>query len=198
MLTGIGPILGDGVVGEFVGANGKIPWFYQDGKTGTRNTAGLETVSLNLQDSPLLVTPLAPVAVLIDSSTASSAEAVTIAFHGRESTRFFGEHTAGKSNAVQPFKLPDGAELYLTAAIDADRNGKTFPDGIAPDEAFPAATALPQEGNDPVVTAAQTWLASNAGAPLLTATAAAAAAAPPVPAPKPKVKRKKVIVHQGS
>ena len=50
MLTGIGPILGDGVVGSFVAADGNIPWFYQDGKTGTRNPAGLETVSLTLEE----------------------------------------------------------------------------------------------------------------------------------------------------
>ncbi|HEY4049684.1 MAG TPA: S41 family peptidase [Acidobacteriaceae bacterium] len=190
MITGIGPILGEGVVGSFVAADGKIPWFYQDGKSGTRDTAGLETVSLNLQDTPLRVTPLAAVAVLVDSSTASSAEAVSIAFHGRDVTRFFGQHTAGKSNAVQPFKLPDGAELYLTTAIDADRTGKAFPDGLTPDEVLPAVDAMPQETNDAVVTAAETWLAANTSAPVITA--------PPAPPRKMKAKRKKVIVHQGS
>lgn len=191
MLTGIGPILGEGVVGSFVAADGKIPWFYQDGKAGTRTSAGLETVSLNLQDTPLRVTPLAAVAVLVDSSTASSAEAVAIAFHGREVTRFFGQHTAGKSNAVQPYKLQDGAELYITTAIDADRTGKAFPDGVTPDEVFPAVDSIPQEANDAVVTAAETWLVANTGAPLT-------AAAPPAPTRKMKPKRKKVIVHQGS
>jgi carboxyl-terminal processing protease len=188
MLTGIGPILGDGVVGSFVAADGKITWFYQDGKVGTRNTAGLETVSLNLQDKPL-VTPAAPVAVLVDSSTANSAEAVAIAFHGREQTRFFGEHTAGKSTAVQPFALSDGAQLYLTTAIDADRSGKAFPDGLAPDEALPAATAMPLETSDAVVTSAQTWLVANLAPPAPIA---------PVVKPKHRVKRKRVIVHQGS
>ena len=190
MLTGIGPILGEGVVGSFVTADGKIPWFYQDGKTGTRNTAGLETVSLNLQDSPLRVTPLAPVAVLVDSSTASSAEAVSIAFHGRDATRFFGQRTAGKATAVQPFSLSDGAELYLTTAIDADRTGKPFPDGLTPDEVFPSVTAMPQEASDPVVTAAQTWLVASSVAP-----------PPPPPPPAPpqhKARRKRVVVHQGS
>ena len=188
MLTGIGPILGDGVVGSFVAADGKITWFYQDGKTGTRTTAGMETVSLNLQDTPL-VTPQAPVAVLVDSSTANSAEAVTIAFHGRQQTRFFGEHTAGKSTAVQPFKLSDGAELYLTTAIDADRTGKPFPDGFAPDETFPPVSAVPAEASDAVVTGAQTWLVANIAPPPPVA---------PVVQPKHRVKRKRVIVHQGS
>ena len=190
MLTGIGPILGEGVVGSFVAADGKIPWFYQDGKSGTRTSAGLETVSLNLQDTPLRVTPLAAVAVLVDSSTASSAEAVAIAFHGREETRFFGQHTAGKSNAVQPYNLSDGAELYITTAIDADRTGKAFPDGLTPDEVLSGLDAMPQESNDAVVTAAETWLVANTGAPF--------AVAPPAPARKAKAKRKKVIVHQGS
>src|SRR5205814_410832 len=123
MLAGVGPILGDGSVGSFVANDGNVSWFYQDGKTGTRNPAGLETVSLTLQEEPALQTPsVAPVAVLVDSSTASSAEAITIAFHGRPASRSFGTRTAGKSTAVQPFKLDDGAELFLTTAIDADRS----------------------------------------------------------------------------
>jgi carboxyl-terminal processing protease len=191
MLTGIGPILGDGVVGSFVAADGSIPWFYQDGKTGTRNQAGLETVSLTLDDAPVLMTPSAPVAVLVDTSTASSAEAITIAFHGRSDTRFFGSRTAGKSTAVQPFKLDDGAELYLTTAIDADRTGKQFPDGFTPDQVFPSTTVMPAEGSDPVVLAAQTWLVASS-------TPAAAVAAAPPAKPKAKPHKKVVVVHQGS
>jgi hypothetical protein len=192
MLNGIGPILGDGAVGSFVAADGNITWFYQDGKTGTRNPAGLETVSLTLDEAPALnaMSPTAPVAILVDSSTASSAEAITIAFHGRPNTRFFGSKTAGKSTAVQPFKLDDGAELYLTTAIDADRSGKPYPDGFTPDEVFPSVAVMPQESNDLVVHAAQTWLVASSSP------------AAPTPSPttlKHKVKHKKVIViHQGS
>jgi C-terminal processing protease CtpA/Prc len=191
MLSGIGPILGDGAVGSFVAADGNVTWFYQDGKTGTRNPAGLETVSLTLDQAPALnaMSPTAPVAILVDSSTASSAEAITIAFHGRPNTRFFGSKTAGKSTAVQPFKLDDGAELYLTTAIDADRSGKPYPDGFTPDEVFPSVAVMPQESNDQVVHAAQTWLVASSSP----------AAPPPPTTLKHKVKHKKVIViHQGS
>lgn len=191
MLAGIGPILGEGVVGSFVTASGNIPWFYQAGKAGTQNTAGLETVSLNLQDTPLIVSPMAPVAILTDGSTANSAEAVAIAFHGRDKSRFFGERTAGKATAVQPFELPDGAELFLTTAIDADRTGKPFPDGVTPDEVFPAVSAIPPQGSDAVVNAAQTWLAANSEPAVI-------APPPHTAVVKPKHKRKKVIVHQGS
>lgn len=163
MLAGIGPILGDGSVGSFVANDGNVSWFYQDGKTGTRNPAGLETVSLTLQEEPVLQTPsVAPVAVLVDSSTASSAEAITIAFHGRPATRSFGSRTAGKSTAVQPFKLDDGAELYLTTAIDADRSGKAYPDGFTPDQVISFnGGSMPLENNDQVLLAAQSWLVAS-------------------------------------
>ena len=152
MLAGVGPILGDGSVGSFVANDGNVSWFYQDGKTGTRNPAGLETVSLTLQEEPVLQTPsVAPVAVLVDNSTASSAEAITIAFHGRPASRSFGSRTAGKSTAVQPFKLDDGAELYLTTAIDADRSGKAYPDGFTPDQVISFnGGSMPLENNDQV------------------------------------------------
>jgi C-terminal processing protease CtpA/Prc len=190
MLTGIGPILGDGAVGSFVAADGNITWFYQDGKTGTRDPGGIETVSLTISDTSAPAAATGPVAILVDNSTASSAEAITIAFHGRANTRFFGDKTAGKSTAVQPYKLDDGAELYLSTAVDADRSGKPYPDGFTPDQVFPSTTVMPAEGSDPVVLAAQTWLSgsSTASTPVLTAAA-----------PKPKVKHKKVVViHQGS
>ena len=191
MLTGIGPILGDGAVGSFVAPDGNITWFYQDGKTGTRDPAGLETVSLTLDDKSVPTTASGPVAVLVDNSTASSAEAITIAFHGRPNTRFFGDHTAGKSTAVQPFKLDDGAELYLTTAVDADRSGKPYPDGFTPDQMFPSTTVLPLESSDPVVHAAENWLtgSSTVGSSAVATTATT----------KPRVKHKKVVViHQGS
>ena len=183
MLAGIGPILGDGSVGSFVANDGNVSWFYQDGKTGTRNPAGLETVSLTLQEEPVLQTPsVAPVAVLVDNSTASSAEAITIAFHGRPASRSFGSRTAGKSTAVQPFKLDDGAELYLTTAIDADRSGKAYPDGFSPDQVVSFnGGSMPQESNDQVLLAAQTWLVAST-----------TTVAPPPPATlKTKLRRKK-------
>jgi hypothetical protein len=187
MLTGIGPILGDGPAGSFVAADGNVTWFYQDGKTGTRNPGGVETVSLTLDEEPALRTSSpAPVAVLVDSSTASSAEAITIAFHGRPDTRFFGTHTAGKSTAVQPFKLDDGAELYLTTAIDADRSGKSYPDGFTPDQIVSVSgSSMPQENNDVVIQAAQTWLVAGT-----------APVAPPAPVTKTKGRRKKAVATQ--
>ncbi len=135
----------------------------------------------------MLQTPsVAPVAVLVDGSTASSAEAITIAFHGRPSTRSFGSRTAGKSTAVQPFKLDDGAELYLTTAIDADRSGKPYPNGFTPDQVVSFnGGSMPQESNDQALLAAQTWLVAS--------TTSVAPQAPAVL--KTKTRSKRASVH---
>ena len=56
---------------------------------------------------------------------------------------------------VQPFKMDDGAELYITTAIDADRSGKAFPEGLTPDQVFPTIGTMPQDSKDPVVLAVE-------------------------------------------
>jgi C-terminal processing protease CtpA/Prc len=102
------------------------------------------------------------VAVLIDRWTGSSGEATAIAFRGRAKTRFFGEHTQGASTANEVFALSDGAAMWLTIGVDADREGKQYMDGLDPDEAIPGAGEVVPDGRDPVLQAALRWLS---GAP---------------------------------
>ena len=61
----------------------------------------------------------------------------------------------------QTIALSDGASMWLTIGIQADRNGKQYIDGLAPDEAFPAATESMQTSSDPVVQAALDWLSHS-------------------------------------
>ena len=87
MLAGVGPLLGNGLVGEFIDKAGQVSgrWFYEDGK------ALLDSkVAAQVEGSPVVSTPTRPVAVLIDGATGSSGEAIAIAFQGRRETRFFG------------------------------------------------------------------------------------------------------------
>jgi len=121
MLAGIGPILGEGDVGGFVSAGGSSTWSYQDGKaTINRNVVAKVATPYRVKSENL------PVVVLTDEITASSGEAVVIAFKGRPKTNFIGMPTRGLPTANQPFKLSDGAVLNLTTAIEADRMGKTY------------------------------------------------------------------------
>ena len=86
-----------------------------------------------------------PVAILTDSMTASSGEAVLICFRGLDNTRTFGSPTAGYASCNQPFGLPDGSQLVLTIGADVARTDEVFcDDPIQPDvmTETPLETAL--------------------------------------------------------
>ena len=86
-----------------------------------------------------------PVAILTDSMTASSGEAVLICFRGMENARTFGSPTAGYASCNQPFGLPDGSQLVLTIGADVARTDEVFcDDPIQPDvmTETPLETAL--------------------------------------------------------
>jgi hypothetical protein len=53
--------------------------------------------------------------------TASSGEAIVVAFRGRPQTRSFGEPTDGVPTANDTFPLSDGALLVLTVAVDSEK-----------------------------------------------------------------------------
>jgi carboxyl-terminal processing protease len=156
MLAGIGPILGEGEVGSFVSGTNTVKWSYRDGKAmiGNNVLSQAATPYRVKQENP-------PVAILIDEMTASSAEAVVIAFKGRAKTHFFGMPTRGVPTANQPFKLTDGAILNLTTAIEADRTGKSYDSKIPPDTEIKTNWSLYGTDDDPVIQAALKWLKSQ-------------------------------------
>jgi carboxyl-terminal processing protease len=94
-----------------------------------------------------------PVALLIDDATASSGEGAALALIGREGVRTFGGRTAGRASANQMVRLSDGTRLFITVSMMTDRRGRTYPDGVAPDEAI--ASGGP---DDAVEQAGRAWL----------------------------------------
>ena len=93
--------------------------------------------------------------MLTDCYVASSGEATTIAFRGRPNTRSFGTPTRGLSTANSAFAMSDGATLYLTGAVMADRNLVRFGIPVAPDEII--------NGPDATVQRAIQWIGSGPG-----------------------------------
>lgn len=120
MLAGLRPILGPEPIGAFRDAAGiDTEWHYsEDGSYQTQWTATGEPY----------------VAVLTNERTASSGEAVAVAFRGRARTRSFGMPTSGLSTANGRFPLSDGSTLYLTTSVDVDRNGVPYGGPIVPEE----------------------------------------------------------------
>jgi len=152
LLIGIGPILGEGLAGSFIDAEGHPEkWGYQDGK-GLENS---QVQSEVLGQPYHLLHPDAPVAVLFDNTTLSSGEAIVIAFIGRPNTRSFGANSGGLTTANVPFTLSDGAVMALTVAVDADRTGKVYGGAILPDVQVENDTpgSIPHEALD--------WLANQ-------------------------------------
>lgn len=138
MLAALAPLLGSDTLGAFVSHGSATRWTsagaQDDGGAMREYAVGAPGATLDLRAFP--------VAVLTGPRTASSGEAVTLAFRGRPFTRSFGAPTAGVSTANAPFPLPGGGLLNLTTARMADRTGRIFGDAIEPDEAVPDDAAL--------------------------------------------------------
>ena len=130
MIAGLGPIIGAGPLGYFLGPTGsETVWDYRNGSSYSGSIA-VTTVS-----PPYTLRRAAPrVAVLSDNRIASSGEATLIAFLRRPNTRSFGQPTCGLSTANATYPLSDGAMLTLTTSLMADRAKTPFGDSIPPDE----------------------------------------------------------------
>lgn len=98
----------------------------------------------------------APIAILIGPRTASSGEALLVAYRGRANTRSFGAATAGQSTGNTPFMLTDGSTIAVTTSTLADRTGKTYGMQMEPDERIEMVASAP--GGDLALQAAAKWL----------------------------------------
>lgn len=131
MIAGVGPILGEGIFGENIRADGgTIVWRYEDGQ----GWWGDELLAQTNAQPVELHEVLPPTAVLLGRGTASAGEAVAIAFKGRPNTRFFGQTTAGLTTAPEPYILSDGAIIFLSDSYMGDRNGRAYKSNVVPDE----------------------------------------------------------------
>jgi C-terminal processing protease CtpA/Prc len=161
MITGIGPVLGEGELGYFVSIDGeRRAWKYSEGRAYNGDYAyPLVNNAYNLHES----TP--PVAVLTSRSTASSGEATLIAFRGRPQTRTFGAPTSGVPSANGGKLMSDGASVILTLALEMDRTGHQYGynERIQPDQNVASRSGVSGTVGDPVMQAAATWLVQQPG-----------------------------------
>jgi carboxyl-terminal processing protease len=167
MLAGVGPLAASGTLGAFVDANGnKDSWFVAGDGSGVNTHDGKRQIFCWTPPKPISFTTPPIVAVLVDRGTASSGEAVAIAFQGSPHSKLLGRPTHGQSTSNEGFPLPDGANLVLTTAVEADRNGRIYIDGIVPDVALAEETGLSAPGTiDPMTRAAADWIKSVAAHP---------------------------------
>jgi len=138
MIAGVGPVLGEGIIGYFIDPDdNQQRWDYTNGSS-TINDFPQTTVPNPYQ----LINPNPKVAVLIDKKVGSSGEAVVISFIGRDNTRSFGTSTCGLSTANQNYNLSNGDLLLLTVAYMADRNLVKYGESVIPDEVIDTGSVV--------------------------------------------------------
>jgi len=153
MVAGVGPILGEGVLGYFVDPDSVVStWTYADG------ASALDGQVLARADSPYELREAdPPVAVLADQLTASSGEATFIAFKGRPESWSSGVRTYGLTTANRGFALGDGSILVLAVSNMADRTGRVYGGDVQVDEQIGGDRSL-DPGTDNPVRLAMAWL----------------------------------------
>ncbi|MCF8254132.1 MAG: S41 family peptidase [Bacteroidia bacterium] len=130
MLVAVGPILGEGVLGYFFYPDSSFnTWNYKNGHLFDEKSIWWELSTKTYQ----LNSPNPYVAILTDSITASSGEAVAIAFKGRSKTKSFGTHTFGVSTCNRVYTLSDTSRINLTVSVFADRNKTKYGNCVYPD-----------------------------------------------------------------
>ena len=106
MLLSVGPILGSGRLIGFTDKKRVRVWVSY--RSNTLFFSG------DTDPAPARIPDFSPapaVAVLTGPHTASSGEAVAIAFRGRPHTRSFGATTAGATTSPNSYRLTDGATI---------------------------------------------------------------------------------------
>ena len=157
MIAGLSPLIGEGLAGAFESSKAKNEWRVgPNGDTliGQAKTSGSSPASF-------VDGGKARVAVLIGPGTASSGEAIAVAFRGRPNTRSFGTPTAGLTTANTTVAMSDGAMLAITVSVYVDRTGAKYGGRMNPDELVEGTAKT--VADDPVVKAASRWLNDGAG-----------------------------------
>ena len=129
MIAGIGPVLGESIIGWIVYNDREYEREYVNG-----GAQSFGDVFARVASPYKLMREWPKVAVLTDGVVASSGEAITVYFRGRPNTRSFGTPTCGHHHLQQFFRLSDGATLGLAVSQHADRTKKQYASRIEPDE----------------------------------------------------------------
>ena len=156
-LAAIGPILGEGDVGEFLYLDGtREPWTYRDGQVFWDGERRGESFVEGGIYQPKHTTP--PVALLTGPGTMAAGELVVVAFQGYSNVRTFGEPTRGVPRLILHTQLSDGAWIFVSGALANDRNGEPYTGSQRADEYVKTDWTQFGTDQDPVLNAARDWL----------------------------------------
>ncbi len=128
-------------------------------RAGNLGTMRLRQGLLNFAVFPQAGAFLGPVAVLIDSGSASTSEILAAGLQETGRARVFGETSAGAALPSLFKVLPTGDLLqYAVADLQTPRGNLIEGHGVAPDDRVAYTAADLHVGRDPVMEAALAWL----------------------------------------
>jgi carboxyl-terminal processing protease len=121
MVAGLNALIKDGIAGYWVDTKNKRSKWYSFGRAmyGAGKFYKIKRMS-------------SPIAVLIDSLTASSGEMTAISFIGLRNVKTFGQPSAGYTTSNGTYRLSNGAILQLANSYAADRKKNIYKERIYP------------------------------------------------------------------
>jgi C-terminal processing protease CtpA/Prc len=155
------PLVGSGLFGTAYRPEGQAVFFGRYDAETARITGGAITGNGRLLPrTPAVLDTSLPVAVLTSSATASMGEysAVMLLGNPDRSVRIFGERTAGLASFLGFYTLADGGALWIARTLLTDRIGRSYLDGLTPDQPLAVDWARYATPTDPVLVAALGWL----------------------------------------
>ena len=156
MFEGIAELLGEGIVAGTQNPNGKqiSTWKIKDS-----NFYYDEYRAVDLPNK-CSFRKLPKIAVLTSAYTASSGEAVAVAFKKRPNTKFFGSKTAGYTTVTDWTKLAKDLFMTISTTYYADRTGIPYKKYVDVD--VQTKFFMPEEGeSDEAIKKASKWLMHN-------------------------------------
>ncbi|HMS09780.1 MAG TPA: S41 family peptidase [Pyrinomonadaceae bacterium] len=153
MMQGIADLIGNGVIGYVVDRNGRklSTWTIRDSDFcyDEYRAVDLESGCMPAKDPKI--------AVVISQYTASSGEAVAVAFKGRPNTRFFGLDTAGLVTVTDWTQLGGDLIASISTGYYSDRKSTVYQTYVSPDEKIDFQIGADMN-NDEILNTAIRWL----------------------------------------
>mgnify|MGYP000868258622 CR=1 FL=1 len=141
MLSGINPLIEDGVVGFSISHNKTIEKWVASAKNPMHSNSEIIEYKCKTKNPKIVV--------LIDSLSSSAAEAVCISLYEVPNVIFMGNNTGGYTSNNQIFLLPNGERFNLAVGFFADRNRNVYKGKLKPNLYF---------HNEEILKAAKKWI----------------------------------------
>nr|WP_255724013.1 S41 family peptidase [Terrimonas ginsenosidimutans] len=153
LIASLAPLIGDGQVGSLKERSTDTNTYIKDGKL-----FGKEEFNSIPQQTSIPVNSKTFVAIVCGPHTASSGEALLLAFKGRPNTTIIGEQTAGHVTNNNSFELEKNVSLSIATAYMQDRSGTVYTHGINPDVEILRGDNFEDLGKDQKVQQAIGWV----------------------------------------